>query len=184
MTPGKQQVKSEAAAKDPYHAYRRRVQKDTLLADNPPPALGIGLVVIAVVLAAAVYALHWVEYQETVSVVLTLKTGDAAGAAYGETYMRPGEVTKVQAGQAVRLDWGRKPAAEGADAEATVGEVRAVGDGELYAVRVDLPPGQAEGPGVGPAPSPGARVQAKIITQKQNLLDKLFGFFRMIAQSI
>ena len=184
MTLRKQPVESGAASRDRYHAYRRRVQKDTLLADNPPAALGVGLVLVAVVLAAAVGALRLVEYQETVPVSLKLESADGGRTAYGEAYMRPHEMTQVRAGQLVRLDWGRGPAPAGAPAEAVVGDIRAVSEGVLYAVRIDLPVRLAGGPGAGPAPAPGAQVQGKILTQKQNLLDKLFGFFRMIAQSI
>ena len=184
MKASKQQVKSDEAAKDPYLVYKRRVQKDTLLADNPPAALGVGLVIVAVVLAASVASLRWVEYQETVPVILTLKTADGAGAVYGEAYMRPHEMTKVQTAQVVQIELGVSRAPEGVRAEATVGEIRTVSENALYAVRVDVPAELVEGSGVGPTTPQGVQVQGKILTQKQNLLDKLFGFFRMIAQSI
>lgn len=184
MTSVKQPVTSGATARDPYHAYRRRVQKDTLLADNPPTSLGVGLVLVAVMLAAAVGSLRWIEYQETVPVSLTVKTTDGGRTAHGEAYLRPHEMQQVRQGQVVRIDWGGNLAPQAADAEASVGEIKTVGENELYAVRVELPTGSVEGSWVGPAPPHGAQLQGKILTRKQNLLDKLFGFFRMIAQSI
>jgi hypothetical protein len=184
MTSGKQSVKSGAAARDPYHAYRRRVQKDTLLADNPPAALGVGLIIVAVVLAAAVGSLHWVEYQESVPLSITLKTADGGHAAYGEAYLRPQEMARVCTGQVVLIDWGGHLAPQAASAQATVGEIRTVSENALYGVRVELPTGSVEGSWIGPAPPHGTLLQGKILTQKQTLLDKLFGFFRMIAQSI
>jgi hypothetical protein len=184
MTSSKQPVTSGVVAKDPYHRYKRRVQKDTLLAEHPPAVLGIGLVVIAIVLASSVGALRLVEYQETVPISLTLRTEDGAHLVYGEAYMRPQEMTRVQPGQVVQIDGGGQFGLPAVHAEAQIRAITVVSENALYAVRVDLPPELAAGLRSSTTAPEGVQLQGKILTQKENLLDKLFGFFRMIAQSI
>lgn len=184
MTITKEQIKSDSDVKDPYLIYKRRITKDTLLADNPPRILAVAIALVAVFLTISVMSLRWIEYQETVAVTLTLKTVDGTQAIYGEAYLRPGEMTKVQIDQVVKMELSRHPSLENGGAQATVREIKTVSENALYVLRVDVPAGLLANSGGNSTFQEGMQVQGKIVTQKQNLFDKLFSFFRMIAHGI
>lgn len=184
MSIAKEQVKSDSAVKDPYLIYKRRIQKDTLLADNPPRSLGLAIPLVAVLLAISVTTLRWVEYQETVPINLTMRTVDSAHTIYGEAYMRPAEMSKVQVEQVVQIELSRNPSPENGRAEARVSEIKVFSENALYLVRVDVPAELFASSGINSTFQEGMQVQGKIVTQKQNLFDKLFSFFRMIAHGI
>jgi hypothetical protein len=184
MSVTKRETKSDSNAKDPYLVYKRRIQKDTLLADNPPRALGAAMVIVAVLLGISVAALRWVEYQDTVPINLTLKTVDFGRTLYGEAYLQPQQLTEVQIEQVVQIDLGGIPISEEGRPEATIKEIATVSENSLYVVRVAFPAELVASSGIGSTLQPGMQVQGKIVTQKQNLFDKLFSFFRLIAHSI
>ena len=170
--------------KDPYLVFKRRVQKDTLLAENPPRSLGIGMVVVAIVLGISVATLRWIEYQESVPINLTLKTVDAGRTIYGEGFLRPQEMSKVQPRLIVQLELAPNKAAVTNHSEATISEIKTISENSLYSIRVDLPSELVAGSGINSTFHEGMQVQGKIFTEKKNLFDKLFTFFRMIAYSI
>lgn len=184
MSIAKEQIKTDAAVKDPYLIYKRRIQKDTLLADNPPRSLGIAIPVVAVLLAISMTTLRWIEYQETVPINLTMRTIDSAHTIYGEAYLRPAEMINVQVQQVVQMELSRNPLPEKGRSEATVSEIKTVSENALYLVRVDVPAELVASSGINSNFQEGMQVQGKIVTQKKNLFDKLFSFFRMIAHGI
>jgi hypothetical protein len=184
MSATKQRVKPDPDAKDPYLVFKRRVLKDTLLAENPPRALGIGMAAVAIVLGISVSALRWVEYQETVPVNLTLKTVDAGRTIYGEGFLQPDKMSQIQTRLVVQLELSPNEVAVSNYSEATISEIKTIGENSLYAIQVDLPAELIASSGLNSTFHEGMQVQGKILTQKKNLFDKLFSFFRMIAHSI
>ena len=157
---------------------RRTPHKDTLMPDEPPRVLGLAIPVVAVLLILLFATLRLVEYQDAVRVKLTLKTRESFGRAYGEAYLQQSEASAVRAEQIVNIDLdGRR------SLEAKVGEITAFDMQSLYRVRVDLPPDFEVGSLSG-APSGPIQVDAKILTQKKNLFDRLFGAFRGLSRNL
>ncbi len=178
------QVKPNPKPEDPYLVFKRRVQKDTLLAENPPRSLGIGMVIVAIVLGISVATLRWIEYQESVPINLTLKTVDTGRTIYGEGFLRPQEMSQVQPRLIVQLELTPNKVAGTDHSEATISEIKTISENSLYSIRVDLPSELVASSGINSTFHEGMQVQAKIFTEKKNLFDKLFTFFRMIAYSI
>lgn len=147
---------------------RRSQSNDELMADDPPRVLGFAIPVVAALLVLSLVGLRLVEYQDTVPVSLTLKT--EVGRAYGEAYLEPGQAGAVHAEQVVDIDLG------GRRLRAKVGDVSAFDTHSFYRVRVDLPPDFA--------PPDAIQVQARILTQRENLFDKLFGAFRVLSRNL
>jgi hypothetical protein len=170
--------------KGPNFRPRRRAQlKDTLMPDEPPRALGLAIPVVAVLLILLFATLRIVEYQDAVRVKLTLKTRESFGRAYGEAYLQQGEASAVRAEQIVNIDLGGYGGAQRRSLQAKVGEITAFDMQSFYRVRVDLPPDFEVGSLSG-APSGPIQVEAKILTQKRNLFEKLFGAFRGLSRDL
>jgi hypothetical protein len=150
--------------------------------DEPPKALGLAIPVITALLVLLLVTLRLVEYQDAVRVSLTLKTRESFGA-YGEAYLQQGEAAAVRAEQIVDIDLGGYGGAKGRRLQAKVGEITAFDPHAFYRVRVDLPPGFEIGSLSGAPPGP-IQVEAKILTQKKNLFDKLFGAFRVLSREL
>ena len=168
----------------PNFGIRRRPQiKDTLMPDEPPKVLGLAIPLVAVFLILLLVTFRLVEYQDGVRVSLTLKTKQSFGQAYGEVYLQQGEAAAVHAEQIVDIDLGGYAGAKGRRVQARVGEVTALDVTSFYRVRVDLPPDFQVGSLAGAAAGP-IQVEAKILTQKKNLFDKLFGAFRGLSRDL
>lgn len=151
--------------------------------DEPPKALGLAIPVVSALLVLSLVTLRLVEYQDAVRVSLTLKTTESFGRAYGEAYLQQGEAATVRAEQIVDIDVGGYAGAKGRRLQAKVSEITAVDLHPFYRVRVDLPPDFEVGSLSGASPGP-IQVEAKILTQKQNLFDKLFGAFRVLSRDL
>lgn len=163
---------------------RRRAQvKDTLMPDEPPKVLGFAIPVVAVLLICLLVTLRLVEYQDVVRVSLTLKTTESSGHSYGETYLQQSEAASVRAEQIVDIDLGAYGAAKTRSVQAKVREITAVDIPSFYRVRIDLPP-DFDVSSFPTAPSGSIRVQAKILTQRKTLFDKLFGAFRVMSRDL
>jgi hypothetical protein len=168
----------------PAFGTRRRAQlKDTLIPDEPPRALGLAIPVVAVLLILLLVTLRLVEYQDAVRVNLTLKTREPFGRAYGEAYLQQGEAAAVRAEQIVDIDLAGYGEAKRRSLQARVGEITAFDMHSFYRVRVDLPPDFDVG-SLSSAPRGPIQVEAKILTQKKNLFDKLFGTFRGLSRNL
>lgn len=166
----------------PNVGHRRRAQlKDTLMPDEPPKAIGFAIPAVAVFFVLILVALRLVEYQDAVRVSLTLKTKESFGRMYGEAYLPQGEAATVQAEQIVNIDLGGY--AGGKRLQAKVGEIAAFDVPSLYRVRVDLPPDFDVNSLAATSPGP-IQVEAKILTQKKTLFDKLFGAFRVMSRNL
>ena len=163
---------------------RRRAQsKDTLMPDEPPRALGFAIPMIAVLFILLLVTLRLIEYQDAVRVSLTLKTRESFGRAYGEAYLQQGEAAAVRAEQIVDVDLGAYGGAKTRWLHGKVGEITAFDIRPFYRVRVDLPPDFDVNSL--PSASPGPiQVEAKILTQKKTLFDKLFGAFRIMSHNL
>jgi hypothetical protein len=143
------------------------------MADDPPRVLGFAIPVVAALLILSLTASHFVEYQDAVSVSLTLKAGDSYGRAYGEAYLEPGQAGAVRVDQAVDMEL------SGQRLRAKVGEITPFDMHTLYRVRVELPPDFVLGSFSGTP-----HVQARILTEKKVLFDKLFGAFRVLSRNL
>src|ERR1041384_5858260 len=161
---------------------RRAQVKDTLMPDEPPKVLGFAIPVVAALLILLLVTLRLVEYQDAVRVSLTLKTTESSGRSYGEAYLQQGEAAAVRAEQIVDIDLGAYGAAKTRSVQAKVREITAVDMPSFYRVRVALPPDFD----VSSLPSPprSIRVEAKILTQRKTLFDKLFGAFRVMSRDL
>lgn len=162
---------------------RRAPLKDTLMPDEPPKALGLAIPVVAAFLVLLFVTLRLVEYQDAVRVSLTLKTTESLGRAYGEAYLQQAEAAAVHAEQIVDIDLGGYGGAKRRSLQAKVAEITAFDMHSFYRVRVDLPPDFNVGSLSG-APPDSIQVEAKILTQKKNLFDKLFGAFRVLSRNL
>ena len=163
---------------------RRRAQaKDTLMPDEPPKVLGGAIPVVAVLLILLLMTLRLVEYQDAVRVSLTLKTRESFGRAYGEAFLQQGEAAALRPEQMVVIDLGRNGEPKSRKVEAKVAEVTAFDVPSFYRVRVDLPP-DFDVNSLSSAPPGPIQVEAKILTQKKTLFDKLFGAFRVMSRDL
>lgn len=162
---------------------RRPQSNDTLMADEPPRVLGWAIPVVAILLTLILVALRLVEYQDVVPVSLTLKAGDSFGRAYGEAYLQQGEASVIRAEQAVDIDLSGYGGLKGSRLRAKVREITPFDMNSLYRLRVDLPSDFALESLSGASPD-AVRVEAKILTQKQDLFHKLFGAFRVITRNL
>lgn len=169
---------------EPNFGNRRRPQsKDTLMPDEPPTVLGLAIPVVAVLFVLLLVTLRLVEYQDAVRVSLTLKTRESFGRAYGDAYLQQGEAVAVRADQLVDIDLGAYGGPKRRWLQAKVGEVTAFDVPSFYHVRVDLPP-EFDVNSLSSAPPGPIRVEAKILTQKKTLFDKLFGAFRVLSRNL
>jgi hypothetical protein len=168
---------------EPNVGRKRRALKDTLMPDEPPKVLGLAIPLVAVSLVLLIVALRFVEYQDTVRVSLTLKPKESFGRAFGEAFLQQGEAAAVQAEQLVDIDLGGYAKAHERQLQAKVGEITAFETSSLYRVRIDLPPdfdvGSLASPPAGPI-----QLEAKILTQKKSLFDKLFGAFKVLSRDL
>jgi hypothetical protein len=163
---------------------RRRAQvKDTLMPDEPPKVLGFAIPVVAALLILLLVTLRLVEYQDAVRVSLTLKTTESSGHSYGEAYLQQGEAAAVRAEQIVDIDLGAYGSAKTRSVQAKVREITPVDIPSFYRVRVDLPT-DFDVSSLSNAPPGSIQVQAKILTQRKTLFDKLFGAFRVISRDL
>ena len=167
----------------PNFANRRRAQaKDTLMPDEPPKVLGFAIPVVAALLILLLVTFRLVEYQDAVRVSLTLKTTESSGRSYGEAYLQQGEAAAVRAEQIVDIDLGAYGARS---VQAKVREITAVDMPSFYRVRIDLPPDfDVSSLSLSSAPLGSIRVEAKILTQRKTLFDKLFGAFRVMSRDL
>jgi len=162
---------------------RRAPIKDTLMPDEPPRVLGFAIPVVAVLFILLLVTLRVIEYQDAVRVSLTLKTRESFGRAYGEAYLQQGEAAAVRAEQIVDIDLGPYGGAKGRWLQAKVGDVTAFDVHPFYRVRVDLPL-EFDVNSLSSAPPGPIQVEAKILTQKKTLFDKLFGSFRAMSRNL
>lgn len=163
----------------PNFGKRRRPQtKDTLMPDEPPKVLGFAIPVVAGLFILLLVAFRLVEYQDAVRVSLTLKTRESFGRMYGEAYLQQGEAAAVRAEQTVDIDLGGTK-----KLHAKVGEITAFDASSLYRVRVDLPADFDAAFLSSASPGP-IQVEAKILTQKKTLFEKLFGAFRVMSRNL
>ena len=163
---------------------RRRAQsKDTLMPDEPPKALGLAIPVVAALLILLLTTLRFVEYQDAVRVNLTLKTKESFGSAYGEAYLHQREAAAVRTDQIVDINLGSYGGAKRRSLQAKVAEITTFDVQSFYRVRVDLPPDFDAGALAGTPPG-SIQVEAKILTQRKNLFDKLFGAFRTLSRDL
>ena len=168
----------------PNFGNRRRARpKDTLMPDEPPKALGLAIPVVAVLFILLLVTLRLVEYQDAVRVSLTLKTRESFGRAYGEGYLQQGEAAAVRAEQIVDIDLGAYGGAKRRRLQAKVGEITTFDVHPFHRVRVDLPP-DFDVNSLSSAPPGPIPVEAKILTQKKTLFDKLFGAFRVMSRNL
>ena len=168
----------------PNFGNRRRVQvKDTLMPEEPPRKLGWAIPVVAVLLILSLVTFRLVEYQEAVRVSLTLKTTGSFGHAYGEAFLQQGDAAVVRTEQTVVIDLGSYGGSKSPRLQAKVGEVTPFDVPSFYRVRVDLPDDfdvhSLSSGAAGPI-----QVEAKILTQKKTLFDKLFGAFRVMSRNL
>jgi len=169
---------------EPNFGKRRRAQsKDTLMPDEPPRVLGLAIPAIAVLFILLLVTFRLVEYQDAVRVNLTLKTRESFGHAYGEAYLQQGEAAAVRAEQIVDIDLGAYGGAKSRWLQAKVGEITPFDVHSFYRVRVDLPPDFDVNSLSSASPGP-IQVEAKILTQKKTLFDKLFGAFRVMSRDL
>jgi len=162
---------------------RRAQVKDTLMPDEPPKVLGLAIPVVAALLILLFVTLRLIEYQDAVRVNLTLKTKESFGHAYGEAYLQQGEAAAVRADQIVDIDLGSYAGGKSRSLQAKVGEITTFDVQSFYRVRVDLPP-DFDVSSLSGAPPGSIQVQAKILTQRKNLFDKLFGAFRVLSRDL
>ena len=162
---------------------RRAPLKDTLMPDEPPRVLGFAIPLVAVLFILLLVTLRVVEYQDAVRVSLTLKTKDSFSRAYGEAYLQQGEAAAVRAEQIVDIDLGAYGGAKSHSLQAKVGDITAFDEHPFYRVRVDLPP-EFDVNTLSSAPRGPIQVEAKILTQKKTLFDKLFGSFRAMSRNL
>lgn len=162
---------------------RRAPLKDTLMPDEPPRVLGFAIPLVAVLFILLLVTLRVVEYQDAVRVSLTLKTKDSFSRAYGEAYLQQGEAAAVRAEQIVDIDLGAYGGAKSHSLQAKVGDITAFDEHPFYRVRVDLPP-EFDVNTLSSAPRGPIQVEAKILTQKKTLFDKLFGSFRALSRNL
>lgn len=162
---------------------RRAPLKDTLMPDEPPRVLGFAIPLVAVLFILLLVTLRVVEYQDAVRVSLTLKTKDSFSRAYGEAYLQQGEAAAVRAEQIVDIDLGAYGGAKSHSLQAKVGDITAFDEHPFYRVRVDLPP-EFDVNTLSSAPRGPIKVEAKILTQKKTLFDKLFGSFRALSRNL
>lgn len=150
--------------------------------DEPPKVLGFAIPVVAALLILLLVTLRLVEYQDAVRVSLTLKTTESSGHSYGEAYLQQGEAAAVRVEQIVDIDLGAYgAAAKTRSVQAKVREITALD--LFYRVRVDLPP-DFDVSSLSNAPPGSIRVEAKILTQRKTLFDKLFGAFRVMSRDL
>jgi hypothetical protein len=168
---------------EPNVGRRRRALKDTLMPDEPPKALGFAIPVVAVSLVLLLVTLRFVEYQDAVRVSLTLKTRESFSRAYGEAFVQQSEAAAVQAEQLVDIDLGGYGKAKVRRLQAKVGEITAFETSSLYRVRIELPADFDVASLAGTPPGP-IQLEAKILTQRRSLFDKLFGAFRVLTRDL
>jgi hypothetical protein len=162
---------------------RRAPLKDTLMPDEPPRVLGFAIPLVAVLFILLLVTLRVVEYQDAVRVSLTLKTKDSFGRAYGEAYLQQGDAATVRAEQIVDIDLGAYGGAKSRRLQAKVGDIADFDVHPFYRVRVDLPP-EFDVNTLSSGPRGPIQVEAKILTQKKTLFDKLFGSFRAMSRNL
>ena len=183
MTTSEERTGATPDPKPNFGNRRRAPIKDTLMSDEPPRVLGLAIPVVAVLFVVLLVTLRLVEYQDAVRVSLTLKTKDSFGRAYGEAYLQPGEAAAVRAEQIVDIDLGGYGGAKSRSLQAKVGDITTFDVHPFYRVRVDLPP-EFDVSTLSSAPPGPIQVQAKILTQKKTLFDKLFGSFRAMSRNL
>ena len=165
----------------PNFGNRRRAQvKDSLMPDEPPKVLGFAIPVIAVLFVLLFVMLRFVEYQDAVRVSLTLKTRESFGGAYGEVYVQQSDASAIRPEQVVDIDLG---VYGGSRLQARVREIAAFDVPSFYRVQVDLP-ADFDLHSLSTSPPGPIQVEAKILTQKKTLFDKLFGAFRVMSRDL
>ena len=183
MTTSEERTGATPAGKPNFGHRRRAPLKDTLMPDEPPRVIGFAIPVVAVLFIFLLVTLRVVEYQDVVRVSLTLKPKESFGRAYGEAYLQQGEAAAVRTEQIVDIDLGPYGGTKGRWLQAKVGDVTAFDVHPFYRVRVDLPP-EFDVNTLSSAPAGPLQVEAKILTQKKTLFDKLFGSFRAMSRNL
>jgi hypothetical protein len=183
MTTGDERTGATPDPKPNFGNRRRAPLKDTLMPDEPPRVIGFAIPLVAVLFILLLVTLRVVEYQDAVRVSLTLKTKDSFGRAYGEAYLQQGDAATVRAEQIVDIDLGAYGGAKSRRLQAKVGDIAAFDVHPFYRVRVDLPP-EFDVNTLSSAPPGPIQVEAKILTQKKTLFDKLFGSFRAMSRNL
>jgi hypothetical protein len=163
----RQRLDSEMEAERLALLRRRRHEKDTLLADEPPRALGAGIAVAALLLTAGVAASRAIRYQDTVVINLAVRSTETS--PQGEAYLK--DVTGVRAGQKVLLTIGER------EVQGRVGGFLLVDKIGLYRVTVALPPDALSETDRTATPE----IEGRIVTREARLFDRLFGFLRRMS---
>ncbi|HEY6330265.1 MAG TPA: hypothetical protein VI756_13075 [Blastocatellia bacterium] len=174
---------AESAA-PPNRRMRRREAKDTLLADEPPRALGISIVTVAVLLGTAVFLAWSMSYQTKIDVMVALEPA-GGGALDGRALLPADQIARVQEDQRVTLDY----PSSNRDSR-IVGRVTGVAPDTttgLYQVHIEFPPGpDAIDNGINAAlkhaRSSGGQIPATIFTQKVKVFARVFEVFRGLSQ--
>jgi hypothetical protein len=159
---------------------RRREAKDTLLADEPPRGLGIGIGIVAVLLGAAVYFGWSFQYEETVPLGMVIQTDAASHQVYGTAYVQPQEMAQVKSGQPVEIELASYPAGSYGWLKGTVGGGFTETNEGLYLVRVDLGLEPVTSTGFHPAFNKTHQAQGKIVVEKVRMFSRLFSLIRTI----
>jgi hypothetical protein len=169
----------------PNVTYRRRPQKpDILLAKDPPRILGLGIVATAILLGVFIALLRSIEYQDTVPIVLTLRTDPLHQHLYGEGYVQLRDMDKVRIDQAVLIDALQRQGFRDGGLELKVNKISMVCGGAQYIIKVDIPPGFAPLPGNAIALPKESQLNGRIIVRTHSMYDKLFkGLSASLGQS-
>ncbi|HKV37971.1 MAG TPA: hypothetical protein VJX67_02070, partial [Blastocatellia bacterium] len=153
---------------------RRRESKDSLLADEPPRALGVAIALVGVLLCVAVYAGWSIQYEQTLPVSLELKVDESSRSVYGLTYLDAGQMTQVHTGQLVEVELASYPAERYGWIAGKVGAESAETRDGLHVVRVDLAAGAVTNKGFHPILDNVRQGQGKIVVERVKLLARVF----------
>jgi len=161
-------------------ANRRREAKDMLLGDEPPKFLSVAIVIVAILLGVVVVIARSIEYEETVPIALTLKAGESPNRIYGVAFLKQEEAARLRAGLAVRVEMSPRQARNRGLMEGSLNDISALNIGGFSSVRVDLPAELVTDSNLCDAVEQGTQMQAKVVTRKIRLFDRLFGVFRTL----
>jgi hypothetical protein len=164
---------------DPNPRMRRRENKDTLLADEPPRALGLLIAAVAVLLAVAVVIGWPMTYQQTLAVTVDLRA-DAGQHLHGLAWLPAEQIVQVRDGQRVVVDL--QAAAGYSKIAGQIAEVSPEAKDGLYEVRIEFPDAQLISAFLDQGQFRGGQDQATIFTQKIRVFVRVFSVFRTLYE--
>lgn len=160
-------------AKGPATQRIRQASADTLMQDRPPCFLGVGIFVIAMLVAVFTAWLQEFRWQEMAAVNLTIKPGNHAGELTGTGEISPADAAKVRGGQAVTI-LPNGLSVLGSRSQGRVSSVVPVSGGQTFRVDVNLPKSAVNDIAV----QSGQRIEARIVVREIRIFDTLFGTYR------